>query len=50
MPSKNCKVCLIEHDEEIHAATLRLREWLRQRLVERIPELAPSQDDAASAA
>jgi hypothetical protein len=49
MQARNCKVCLIEHDEEIHAATLRLREWLRERVRERVAEPAP-QESAASAA
>lgn len=26
---RDCHVCLIEHDPEIHAATLRVREWFR---------------------
>jgi hypothetical protein len=32
MPNKTCKVCLVEHDEEIHAATLSLRQWLREKV------------------
>lgn len=24
---RDCKVCLIEHDEEIHAATLEVHTW-----------------------
>ncbi len=32
MQHKNCKVCLTEHDPEIHEATLRLHEWLRARI------------------
>lgn len=27
-----CKVCLMEHDEEIHAATLRVRAWFRAQV------------------
>jgi len=27
--SSDCQVCLVEHDDEIHAATLSLREWFR---------------------
>ncbi len=49
MQARNCKVCLIEHDAEIHAATLRLREWLRDRVRERVAEPAP-EEPAASAA
>ena len=29
MKKKRCKVCLVEHDEEIHAATVSSHEWLR---------------------
>jgi hypothetical protein len=32
MQKKTCKVCLVEHDEEIHAATLSLRQWLREKV------------------
>jgi len=37
----NCRICLIEHDEATHAATLRVREWLRDkmRLVTDPPDL-----------
>ncbi|HLH19740.1 MAG TPA: hypothetical protein VKX45_21130 [Bryobacteraceae bacterium] len=49
MQRKNCKVCLVEHDEEIHAATLRLRAWLRERFREPMPEPV-SEEAAASAA
>jgi len=28
--SEECGICLGEHDEEIHAATLRLRAWFRR--------------------
>jgi hypothetical protein len=33
MQKKTCKVCLVEHDEEIHAATLSLRQWLREKVI-----------------
>jgi hypothetical protein len=32
MRKKNCKVCLVEHDEAIHEATLSLHDWLRERM------------------
>jgi hypothetical protein len=31
-----CRVCLIEHDEEIHEATLSLRSWLRESVEQMI--------------
>lgn len=35
-----CKVCLLPHDPEIHAATLRIREYFREELRRRtvLPE------------
>ncbi len=29
----SCRICLVEHREETHAATLRVREWFRERVV-----------------
>jgi hypothetical protein len=29
LPTCDCDVCLVPHDEEIHAATLSLREWFK---------------------
>jgi hypothetical protein len=49
MPQKNCKVCLGEHDSEIHEATLRLHEWLRNNVNKSIEEPQPA-EGAASAA
>jgi hypothetical protein len=31
-----CKTCLVDHDEEIHAATESIHQWLRERLKERL--------------
>ncbi len=31
---KDCKVCLIGHDEEIHAATLSIKSWFHQQVVQ----------------
>ena len=28
----DCSVCLGQHDEEIHAATLRVRKWFRTQI------------------
>jgi hypothetical protein len=27
-----CRICGIAHDREVHAATLRLRRWLKKRI------------------
>jgi len=32
--SQSCKVCLVEHDEEIHAATNRVHTWFRDQVTQ----------------
>ena len=34
--STKCHLCLDEHDEELHEATLRIRRWLRQEILKQI--------------
>jgi hypothetical protein len=34
--SKKCHLCLGQHDEEIHEATLRIRSWLRREILTQI--------------
>jgi hypothetical protein len=43
MCEKVCKICLVEHDEEIHAATLSLHEWLREKVVRDFREPVPEE-------
>jgi hypothetical protein len=43
MQNETCKVCLIEHDEEIHAATLSLRQWLREQVMQSLREDPPEE-------
>jgi len=31
-PDADCAVCLIQHDDEIHAATLSIRQWFRREV------------------
>ena len=31
---KDCTVCLVPHDEEIHAATLSVRSWFHQQVTQ----------------
>lgn len=40
-----CKVCLIDHDEEIHEATLNVREWHRWEVVKGFAELELDEAD-----
>ena len=32
--SRFCSVCLVQHDEEIHAATLSVRSWFRDQVTQ----------------
>lgn len=34
MTSRYCKVCLVQHDEEIHAATLSVRGWFHDQVTQ----------------
>jgi hypothetical protein len=43
MREKVCKTCLVEHDEEIHAATLSLHQWLREMVTPGLREPAPEE-------
>lgn len=36
--TKDCKVCLAQHDEEIHAATIRVHQWFRARIVKHLDD------------
>lgn len=38
--SRACKVCLVEHDDEIHAATNRVHAWLRAQVMTGLGEAA----------
>ena len=31
---KDCTVCLVPHDEEIHAATLNVRSWFHEQVTQ----------------
>ena len=48
----NCKVCLLPHDEEIHAATLAVRQWHRWQVTKGFDdadgESAPAPDETES--
>ena len=34
---RDCPVCLAEHDDEIHAATVSIREWFRGEVTKSLP-------------
>jgi len=38
--SQSCKVCLVEHDEEIHAATNRVHAWFRAQVTQDLGDAA----------
>jgi hypothetical protein len=49
MQKKTCRVCLVEHDEEIHAATLSLRQWLREKVTRELFPQPPVEVDRPAA-
>jgi hypothetical protein len=48
MREKVCETCLLEHDEEIHEATVSLHGWLRERMQQLLAE--PIVEDLSAAA
>jgi hypothetical protein len=48
MREKVCKTCLLEHDEEIHEATVSLHDWLRERMQRMLAD--PIVEDLTTAA
>jgi hypothetical protein len=44
-----CKVCLVPHDEEIHAATLSVRDWFRDQVTQGFYDY-PEDEDVQDAA
>ena len=32
--SRPCKICLVQHDDEIHAATLSVRNWFHEQVTQ----------------
>ncbi len=34
MNSRICNVCLVEHDEDIHAATLSVHDWVHEQVTQ----------------
>ena len=38
--SLSCKVCMVEHDEEIHAATSRIHAWFRVQVTQDLGDAA----------
>jgi hypothetical protein len=48
MKEKVCKICLLEHDEEIHEATLSVHAWLKYKVERSIAR--PIVEDLSTAA
>ena len=38
---RDCKVCYVEHSDDIHDATLRIRDWLRHEVTRNLTVGAP---------
>lgn len=45
---QECSVCLLEHDDEIHAATLSIRRWWREKVTQYLYEEHESDSPAAA--
>ena len=43
---KDCTVCLVPHDEEIHAATLNVRNWFHEQVTQGFYEDEPEGEAA----
>ncbi len=39
--AKDCKVCMMEHDEEIHDATLSVRHWFAWQVTKHFESFPP---------
>jgi hypothetical protein len=48
---KDCKVCMMEHDEEIHDATLSVRHWFAWQVTKHFEDFpAPEQTEVTDTA
>jgi hypothetical protein len=45
---KDCTVCLVPHDEEIHAATLNVRSWFHEQVTQGFYDDEPEGEVIAS--
>ena len=45
LPSCDCQVCLVPHDDEIHEATLNLHRWFRSEVTKYFFDDIPVEDD-----
>jgi hypothetical protein len=43
-----CPICLVEHDDEIHAATLSIRQWWKHQVTRYLYEEHESDNPAAA--
>jgi hypothetical protein len=42
-----CRVCLGDHDDEIHQATLRVRQWFRHEVLRKLDGIVEDASEAA---
>ena len=47
---RECPVCLVEHDDEIHAATLSVKRWWRRQVTRYLFEEPEQESDSPAAA
>ena len=53
MNPKTCRVCLVEHDDEIHAATLSVLDWFHEQVTQSFreePEFVPAAEQGEAPA
>lgn len=43
----NCQVCFGQHDDEIHQATLRVRQWFRDEVLRKLAGIVEDATEAA---
>jgi len=41
--SSDCKVCLVQHDEDLHQATLSVRQWFHSEVVRRLEDYSDAE-------
>jgi len=48
--NQNCRICLGQHEDEVHAATARVHEWFRMQVNRSFQSYADAALDVAGAA
>jgi len=43
-PVRDCKICCVPHSDDIHEATLSIRQWLREEVTRKLKEFEPEME------